>query len=309
MAEPLVSIVTLSMNQGRWLEQALRSVLDQDYPQIEYLVMDGGSTDGSLDILRRRDGDPRVTWQSGPDGGQSQALCTAYGRMKGEILGWVNADDVYLPGAISQAVRALQADPGLGLVYGDAEFIDADGRPLGKAVHVIPVGAKDPLLRLGDCIVQPAAFFRRSAYEAVGGLDPALHYTMDYDLWLRLVRQFPSRHLDATLAQVRLVTTTKTASGGWERMAEVEAVVRRNGGSGLPAWFAIEASAMHAREALSAVRQARLGAASASAVAALRTVASRGTLGALALPLTWRMVRRRVEVDRAIRPAAATGPR
>jgi glycosyltransferase involved in cell wall biosynthesis len=307
VSEPLVSIVTPSMNQGRWLEQALRSVLDQDYPHIEYLVMDGGSTDGSLDILRRHE--PRVTWQSGPDGGQSQALRTAYSQMKGEILGWVNADDAYLPGAVTRAVRALQADPTLGMVYGNAAFIDAESRPLGPAVHVTSVGESDPLLRLGDCIVQPAAFFRRSAYEAVGGLDPALHYTMDYDLWLRLARRFPSRHLDATLAQVRLVPTTKTASGGWKRMAEVEAIVRKNGGTGLPAWFAIEAAAMHAREAFSAVRQARLGAASASAAAAVRTVASRRTIAALALPLTWRMVRRRLEVERATRPAAAAGSR
>ena len=131
---PLVSIVTPSFNQGRWLEESIRSVLDQDYPNIEYLVMDGGSTDGSLDVLRRYEG--RVRYNSGPDGGQSQALCTAYARMKGEILGWINADDAYTPGAVRRAVQALTAEPKLGMVYGNAEFIDGAGRSLGVSRHV-----------------------------------------------------------------------------------------------------------------------------------------------------------------------------
>jgi hypothetical protein len=289
---PLVSIVTPSLNQGQWLEESIRSVLAQDYPRIEYLVMDGGSTDGSLDVLRKYQ--DRVPFRTGPDGGQSRALRTAYEHLTGEILGWVNADDAYLPGAVATAVRALTAEPWLGMVYGNAEFIDPDGRALGPAVHIAPVGVADPLLRLGDCIVQPAAFFRRTAYEAVGGLDASLHWTMDYDLWLRLARQFPSRHLPETLAKVRLMPATKTASGGWKRMAEVERVARSYGGTGLPAWFAIEAAAMHTREAIAALRDRRLGAASASAAAALKHIAAPGTVAALALPRTWRMVRRRL---------------
>jgi glycosyltransferase involved in cell wall biosynthesis len=292
-SQPLVSIVTPSLNQGQWLEESIRSVLGQDYPRIEYLVMDGGSTDGSLDLLRRYQ--ERVPFRTGPDGGQSRALRTAYEHMTGEILGWVNADDAYLPGAVTRAVRALMAEPQLGMVYGNAELIDPDGRALGPAVHVAPVGVSDPLLRLGDCIVQPAAFFRRTAYEAVGGLDASLHWAMDYDLWLRLARQFPSRHLRETLAKVRLMPATKTASGGWKRLAEVERVARRYGGTGLPAWFALEAAAMHAREAIGALRERRLGAASASAAAVFKHLAAPGTLSALALPHTWRMVRRRLQ--------------
>jgi glycosyltransferase involved in cell wall biosynthesis len=307
VTEPLISIVTPSLNQGRWIEEALHSVLSQDYPRIEYLVMDGGSTDGTVDTLRKYEG--RVAWQSGPDGGQSRALRTAFARMKGEILGWLNADDVYLPGAVRAAVRALSADPTLGLVYGDAEFIDVDGQPLGRAVHIAPVDRSDPLLRLGDCIVQPATFFRREAYEAVGGLDPDLHWTMDYDLWLRLARRFPSRHLDEVLAQVRLMPSTKTASGGWKRMAEVEGVVRKNGGSGLPAWFAMEAAGMHLRDAIDAARQAQLRVAGASVAGAFRKLASPAMIEALAMPRTWRMVRRRLANDRATRRATGAGSR
>src|SRR5690606_24427665 len=129
--------------------------------------------------------------------------------------------------------------------------------PLGTAAHVVPESPA-PLLELGDCIVQPATFFRRAAYDAVGGLDPALHWTMDYDLWMRLAARYRIQHVDATLAQVRLRPTTKTASGGGRRLAEIEAVVRRNGGAQLPAWFALEAAALHARAAFAAVRRAEL---------------------------------------------------
>jgi glycosyltransferase involved in cell wall biosynthesis len=288
---PLVSVVTPSFNQGGWIEEAIRSVLDQDYPHIEYLVMDGGSSDGTLDVLRRYDG--RFVWTSGPDGGQAQALRTGFARTRGDILGWLNADDAYQPGTIARAVAAFAASPQAGLVFGNAEFMDAGGNPLGHAAQVTPLDDARRLLDLGDCVVQPAAFFRRAAYDAVGGLDADLHWTMDYDLWLRLVQRSPARHLDQTLARVRCTPTTKTASGGWKRLAEIEAVVRRHGGDRLPAWFALEAAAMHAREAVVAFRQVRLGAAATSVGCALRRLADRNVIGALASPQVWRMVRQR----------------
>lgn len=288
---PLVSIVTPSFNQGGWLEEAIRSVLDQDYPRVEYLVMDGGSSDGTLDVLRRYDG--RFAWTSGPDGGQAQALRTGFARTRGSILGWLNADDAYRPGTIASAVAAFAANPGAGLVFGNAEFMDAGGKPLGPAAQVTPFDDARHLLQLGDCVVQPAAFFRRAAYDEVGGLDAALHWTMDYDLWLRLVQRRPALHLDRTLARVRCTPTTKTASGGWKRLAEIEEVIRRHGGAGLPAWFALEAAAMHAGEAVGALREARLAAAATSIGSALRRLASRHVIGALASPQVWRMVRQR----------------
>jgi glycosyltransferase involved in cell wall biosynthesis len=291
MTAPLVTVVTPSFNQGAWIAEAIDSVLAQDYPHVEYLVMDGGSTDRTLEVLRGY-GD-RVVWQSGPDGGQARALHTAFGRARGEILAWLNSDDVYLPGAISAAVAALERRPRAAMVYGNAEFIDVHGRVLGRAVHVGP-SAGGVLLKLGDCIVQPAAFFRRDAYEAVGGLDPELHWTMDYDLWLRFARARQLHHIDATLARVRLMPTTKTASGAWKRLHEIETVARRHGGAGLPAWFALEAAAMSSYDALGALRQLRVRDASSAMARAVRSVATRGTLAALALPLTWRMLGRRL---------------
>jgi glycosyltransferase involved in cell wall biosynthesis len=288
---PLVSIVTPSFNQGRWIDDAIRSVLDQGYRSVEYLVMDGGSSDGTLDVLRRYDG--RFAWTSGPDGGQAQALRSGFARTRGDILGWLNADDVYQPDTIARAVAAFAAHPDAGLVFGNAEFIDVDGAPLGPAAQVAPFDGVGRLLQLGDCVVQPAAFFRREAYEAVGGLDAALHWTMDYDLWLRLAQRGPAVHIDHTLARVRCAPTTKTASGGWNRLVEIEQVVRRHGGDRLPAWFALEAAAMHARDAVGAVRKASLGAAAVSVGGALRRLADRRVLGALASRQVWRMVRQR----------------
>ena len=289
MAEPLVSVVTPSLDQGRWIDDAIRSVLGQAHPRIEYLVMDGGSTDGTLDVLRGYGS--RLAWSSGRDGGQAQALATGFARTRGDILAWLNADDVYAPDAIARAVAAFAAEPDVALVFGNAEFMDAAGRPLGQAEHVLPLERGEPLLRLGDCVVQPAAFFRRSAYEAVGGLDPALHWTMDYDLWFRLARRFPTRRLDATLARVRCTPGTKTASGGWKRIAEVERVARRHGAAGLPSWFALEAAVMHAEEALAAAKHAQLGSAAAALGAAVRRLGAPGAVGALASARTWRIAR------------------
>ena len=298
---PLVSIVTPSFNQGLWVEDAIRSVLDQDYPRIEYLVMDGGSTDGTLEVLRRHAG--RIAWTSGPDGGQAQALRTGFERTTGDILAWLNADDAYQPGSVARAVAAFAAHPGVGLVFGNAEFMDARGRPLGAAAQVSPFDGARRLLEVGDCVVQPAAFFRRAAYEAVGGLDPGLHWTMDYDLWLRLAERGPACHLNETLARVRCTPTTKTASGGWKRLAEIEQVVRRHGGDRLPAWFALEAAAMHAGDAMGAFRRAELTIGVAALGGALRRLADRNVLGALASPQVWRMVRQRRRTARSARTA------
>lgn len=223
---PLVSIVTPSLNQARFLEHTIRSVREQDYPRLEHLVADGGSTDGTLGVLERH---PDVRWWSEPDGGQSEALNAAFARSQGEVVGWLNADDVYLPGAVSAAVAALAAHPRAGLVYGDWIVMDDGGRELWR-VETEDFDL-DYALNVRNVVPQPSTFIRRSVLEEVGFLDTELHYAMDYDLWLRIARAgYELVHVPAYWAAFRSHSTSKTESRGDRFWAEERAVMRRHGG-------------------------------------------------------------------------------
>jgi glycosyltransferase involved in cell wall biosynthesis len=273
-AQPLVSIVTPSFNQAAFIAATIESVLAQDYPRIEYLVVDGGSTDTTLDLLGRY-GD-RVRWVSEPDNGQADAINKGIALTRGAIVAWLNADDLYLPGAIARAVAELQAHPHAALVYGQAQFIDRGGALLGACSQVEPFNL-DRLIDDLDFIVQPAAFFRRDAFLAVGGLDAQLRYCLDYDLWIKLALRYQVRYLPRVLARVRIYPTTKTASGGLERLEEIERMIRRYGRRRLPALFygeMVRACWVGARTALAARDWRRFGA-----------VGRRGALYSLALGL------------------------
>ena len=255
---PTVSIVTPSLNQGRFIEDAIRSVLCQDHPRIEHIVVDGGSTDDTLPILRAYTG--RIRWVSEKDAGQAAAINKGFRMSSGEVLAWLNSDDVYEPGAVSAAVRHLCENPELMLVYGDATLTDAAGHELGPCAHVEPFDL-DRLVHHLDFIVQPAAFFRRQAFEAAGGLDESLHWTMDYDLWLKIARRFPVGYLPRKLARYRWTGGNKTSLGGFARFEEIERVGRRHGAGGLPTDFRIEKLALSVREARRRAGAGELGSA------------------------------------------------
>src|SRR5580698_405145 len=171
-SEPRVTIVTACLNAERFLEQTIRSVLDQDYPCIEYVVMDGGSTDGTTDILRKYE--RSLVWQSSPDRGTADAVNRGFAHAQGEIFGFLNADDVYHPRAVSTAVRALRENPEVAGVYGDGWWIDEHG----SRIAPYPVRDFDRALLERECFIcQPASFFRRQAFESAGGLDPDLRLT------------------------------------------------------------------------------------------------------------------------------------
>lgn len=223
---PLVSIVTPSLNQARFIRDTIESVRGQDYPRIEHLVLDGGSRDGTLDILA---GYPGLRWTSGPDGGQTHAINGGFRMATGEILSWLNADDALLPGSITAVVEAFRADPAAMMVYGDGDLIDAEGRPLQPFRFTEPFNLRR-LIEVHDYILQPAAFVRRPALEAVGYLDESLNWCMDWDLWIRIGRRFPVRYLPRRLAQARIHADTKTSRGGWPKVREMHRILRRHSG-------------------------------------------------------------------------------
>jgi glycosyltransferase involved in cell wall biosynthesis len=221
MTGPLVSIVTPSFNQAAFLEETLRSVLEQDYEPIEYVVVDGGSTDGSVEIVRRYE-DRLAWWTSEPDRGQAHAINKGFARSNGEYLGWLNSDDTLLPGAISRLVAALERDPGLALVYGDAVWLDESSRELG------PLRAREwglrAMSRSGSAhLLQPASLWRRETWERVGPLDESLHYVFDTAFFLRMAAMGRARHLPEPLAGYRLHPASKTYS---EPLPKIEEYLR-----------------------------------------------------------------------------------
>ena len=202
---PPISIVTPTYNMGRYLEETIQSVLSQDYPNIEYIVMDAGSTDETLAILEKYRG--RLEFHSGPDRGTADAINKGFARSHGSVFAYLNADDIYLPGAISAAMHSMSADPEVGVVYGDANWVDERGNALAP----YPVRPYDAALFSQQCFIsQPAAFIRREAFELAGRMDPNLQYAYDYDLWIRISRLFPMRKLDALLAASRMHQENKT---------------------------------------------------------------------------------------------------
>jgi glycosyltransferase involved in cell wall biosynthesis len=181
-ALPLVSIVTPTYNMAKYLADTIESVLAQDYPNIEYIVVDGGSTDGSLEILERYRS--RLRYFSEPDHGPSDAAAKGFRQARGEIFAWLNADDTYLPGAIRQGVEYLERHPETDVVYGEGWWIDESGAKIDR-YPTLPFDAK--VLERDCFICQPAAFIRATAYRRCE-LDPAVERSFDYDLWIRMAK-------------------------------------------------------------------------------------------------------------------------
>jgi glycosyltransferase involved in cell wall biosynthesis len=222
-AGPLVSIVTPSFNMARFLGETIESVLSQDYSNIEYLVMDGGSTDGTVDLLKKYDS--RLRWVSERDDGQADAVNRGFGLCKGEIFTFLNADDVYYPGAVSAAVAAFEKNPEAGVVYGDAWYTAEDG----SVIRRYPVEPYNYDLLGHLCyICQPASFIRSSAFKEVNGLNAALHLTLDYDLWLRISDRHPMVKIDRCHATSRMYGDNKTMSRQAETFREVIQITKKH---------------------------------------------------------------------------------
>jgi len=228
---PIISIVTPSFNQVNFLRQTIESVLSQDYPNLEYIIIDGGSTDGSPDIIQDY-ADQLAYWESLPDKGQTDAINKGFAKATGKYLAWLNSDDVYQPGAVAEAVAYLEAHPDVGMVYGDCTFIDAQGEKIGT----FPAAQTDyQRLRRGYVhIPQQAAFFRQDLWQQVGPLDPSFFFAMDYDLWVRLAKEAPLVYLPGRdWASFRLHGEAKTIAADAKCWPEMLKVHFREGGSWL----------------------------------------------------------------------------
>jgi glycosyltransferase involved in cell wall biosynthesis len=225
---PSISLVTPSLNQGRFIRATIESVLAQEYPGLEYLVQDGGSTDETLTVLRENAG--RLAWVSEKDRGQADAINRALHRTRGEILGYLNSDDVLGPGALRAVGELFAALPGILFVWGRASYIDEEGEVVSPYL-----ARPEALERLADAcfIAQPAAFFRRKVWEEVGDFDETLHHTMDYDYWLRIAERYGTScgaFLDRELAGCRMHADAKTVAGWSRGLDEIFALVKRRTG-------------------------------------------------------------------------------
>ncbi len=212
MTQPLVSIVTPSYNQAAFLEQTLLSVFEQDYPHLEYLVVDGASTDGSLAIIQKY-AERLAWWVSEKDSGQAEAINKGLARARGEIVAWLNSDDTYLPGTVSAAVRAFQEHPEAALVYGDMLAVDENGQVINR-LRYRQLDLAD--LLCFQIIGQPAVFMRREALEKAGFLDPSYHCLLDHHLWIRMAAQGPIVHAAQTWAAARYHPAAKNRARAGE---------------------------------------------------------------------------------------------
>ena len=201
-----ISVITPSFNQGEFIGHTLASVASQSHPAHEHLVFDGGSSDSTLEVLQAAG--TGVCWQSKPDNGQADAVNQGLTAASGEIIAWINSDDIYYSGAFAQVVEAFIADPELDVLYGQADHLSREGEPYED----YPTAEWDPELLPYTCyLCQPAVFFRRRVIDRVGLLNENLHYCMDYEYWLRLADAgCRFGYLKQKLAGSRLYADNKT---------------------------------------------------------------------------------------------------
>jgi glycosyltransferase involved in cell wall biosynthesis len=222
-----VSIVTPSFNQAQYLSETMDSVLGQNYPEIEYIVMDGGSTDGSVEIIKKHAA-RLAHWESAPDKGQADAINRGLARATGEIVAYLNSDDALAPGAVRAIVEGFRAHPGAGVVYGGTEKIDDDGQVV-KPKFITPY-SRD-LLKTFCLVPQPSSFYSRAAWDQCGPFNPELHFVLDWDFLLKVADRFPIVAIDELISRFRVYQTTKSSAGGWPRLREIADTGRKYNGA------------------------------------------------------------------------------
>ncbi len=222
---PRIGIVTPTYNMAGFLEETITSVLSQDYPNLDYVVMDGGSKDGTVEILRKYDG--KIRWCSERDNGQGDAINKGWHALSGDIFAFLNADDTYLPNALSTIAGHFKRNPGVGMIYGEAYHVDVNGKILDR----YPTQPFDLQTLNNQCYVcQPAAFLLREAYANAGMIDVNMHFALDYDLWMRVAKMYGVRKVDDYLATSRMHLDNKTLSSRRKVYQEIIGSVKREYG-------------------------------------------------------------------------------
>jgi GT2 family glycosyltransferase len=223
VAAPAIAIVTPTLNQNQFLRQTLASVLGQAYPRLAYAVQDGGSEDGTLSTLRAH-GD-RLTWTSGPDAGQADAINRGFALIPGEIMAWINSDDLLMPGTLAYVADYFAAHPSVDMVYGDRLLIDSAGREIGR--WVLPAHDSEAL-KFIDYVPQETLFWRRKVWSAVGALNTSFSYALDWDFLLRAqAAGFSIRHVPRFLGCFRVHAGQKTQANWATGQAEMRRIRER----------------------------------------------------------------------------------
>lgn len=231
MQLPKISIVTPSLNQGEFIEETVLSVLSQNYPSLEYLVMDGGSSDDTLKVLEKYS--DRIKWVSEADKGQTNAINKGLRLTDGAIVGYLNADDTLLPGSLWKVAEAFTRHPDAMWAVGKCRIVDWQNNEIRKPItsykNLLLKWGGFPLLVVTNYISQPSTFWRRDALETVGFLDESLHYVMDYDYWLRLYSRYSPVFIPEYLATFKIHPSSKTTSTGHRNVyiEEERRVIRR----------------------------------------------------------------------------------
>jgi glycosyltransferase involved in cell wall biosynthesis len=257
---PLITVVTPSFNQANFLERTIRSVLDQDYPKLEYIIVDGGSTDESPAIIARYAG--RLKWWcSESDNGQAHAIMKGFVKSSGDVLCWLNSDDILLPGALKAVGGFFRDHPGAEVVNGSAFYIDLNDQPLknlfqSNYTHGVRASARRLRFYGQDGVYQQATFWRRDSYLSVGGIQQDFRFAMDLDLFVRLANRQRFHVIPQYLACFRIHDTSKSSTMEAVRRSEVDLIRRRHGVLNAPVLLRVGLYGWY--RALSLIRKAHL---------------------------------------------------
>jgi len=239
MTLPTITVITPSYNQGKFIQQTVESVLSQGYPSLEYIVMDGSSTDDTLTVLEPYRS--RLTLISEPDRGQADAINKGLRRATGEIVCWLNSDDFFLPDALLTVGRYFAAHSDIDWLTADCLIVDDVGIPIQQPIRyykkLLRSLPNQAYLGLTNAVCQPATFWRRSVHDRLGYLNESLHFTMDYDFWLRLAQQSPPAVLQKSTSAFRIHGQSKGGQQYIEQFLEDEQIMQLYTRSTLTQWL------------------------------------------------------------------------